>query len=197
MSLIKMSLYDVAGYEPAIRSMRAAMKSYDKSDTTNEGIGPVDKALVEKLILGGPEHSKCIRQIIAWFELTTSRYVFQEFDTYRIGVEKGSESTMHMIASRLLEYTDFEEDAIHSETLVYLNELIMIYRETRDIKDFLKLKRALPEGFLQIRHICASYQALRNMYSQRRKHKLPQWREFCEILEKFPESWIITTGIKD
>jgi hypothetical protein len=32
----------------------------------------------------------------------------------------------------------------------------------------------------------ANYQVLRNVYFQRRNHKLDEWREFCKIIESLP-----------
>lgn len=189
---MKMELLDVQGFRPAIMSSRAAMKSYDKCDTTGWIIGPNDEDLFRRLIKGGGPHCKCIRQIIAWFSVQAPRFWWQEFDTYRIGVDKGSESTMHKIHSRHLMAEDFDGEDISGQMLIDLNTLIDLYNKEKNPDLFLALKRRLPEGFLQTRYVEASYQALRGMYFWRRNHRLLHWREFCEWLTTLPNAWIIT-----
>ena len=47
-----------------------------------------------------------------------------------------------------------------------------------------EVKNELPEGFLQRRIMVTNYKALRNIYQQRKNHKLPEWRLFCETLAR-------------
>jgi len=56
-------------------------------------------------------------------------------------------------------------------------------------KDFYTLKSLLPEGFLQTRMVDFNYAVLRNIFRQRRHHKLREWRLFC--------SWIMTLPYSD
>ena len=44
----------------------------------------------------------------------------------------------------------------------------------------------LPESYNQKRTVLLNYQVLKNMYFARRKHKLDEWRTFCEEVEKLP-----------
>ena len=40
-----------------------------------------------------------------------------------------------------------------------------------------------------------NYRALKTIYSQRKNHRLPEWREFCEeIKKKLPYADILITG---
>jgi len=183
---------DVQGFLPAILSARAAMKSYEKSDTYGPTIGDADQELLRRLVKAGSSHCKCIRQIFAWFTVNAPRFWWQEFDTYRVGVEKGSESTMHTIYKRSLTASDFDENNIGDLTLNTLNVLIDEYRDLTNPDALIELKRRLPEGFLQQRFVVASYQALRGIYHQRKNHKLKHWREFCDWITTLPYSWIIT-----
>jgi len=189
---MKIELLDVQGFIPAILSARSAMKSYDRMDSDQKKIGYKDEILLRNLVKSGGPHCKCIRQIIAWFSVEAPRFWWQEFDTYRIGVEKGSESTMHKIHSRPLTLEDFDEGDVDIEILMDLNKRIEEYKKNRNIDLLVELKRRLPEGFLQKRFIKASYQALRGMYCWRKNHRLPHWKRFCKWLECLPNSWIIT-----
>lgn len=116
-----------------------------------------DKALISALVKRGDEHAKVLRGVMVWCEVNAPRYWFQELTTYRIGTEcLSSESTMHI-----------EGKGLSEEELV-------------------KMKENLPEGHMQKRIWVFSYQTLRRIYFQRRNHRLPQWRKFCEWIESLP-----------
>ena len=117
-------------------------------------------------------HNKFLESIVVWLDITAPRYWWQQFDTYRVGVTKQSESTMHTILKRPLTQDDFEGD-ISWDTLAHLNLLI-------EGKELDQVKRELPESFLQRRVVCTNYKALRHMINQRYNHKLIEWRWFCE-----------------
>ena len=144
---MKIELLEVAGFYPAVLSARSAMKSYDKCDSFKDRLGPNDRGLFERLIRAGGPHCKCIRQIQAWFAITAPRFFWQEFDTYRIGVEKGSESTMHKIASRPLTYSDFDDDEVPQSVLEYINKLIQLYTVDKNPNIFLAIKKGGQKDF--------------------------------------------------
>jgi hypothetical protein len=118
-------------------------------------------------------HNKFLESIMIWVNVRAPRYWWQQADTYRIST-KQSESTMHTILRGELTHEDFYEPI--SETgLAELNELI------KD-KKLEKVKRRLPESFMQRRVWCMSYKTFRNMFVQRKNHKLEEWREFLRAV---------------
>ena len=126
-----------------------------------------DEDLLKSLIRRGDEHAKVIRGIVAYVEINAQRYWWQEMDTYYVGrVTLASESTRHMQGKGLSE------------------------------EELVKMKNELPEGTMQKRIVMLSYQTLRRIYKQRRKHRLPHWREFCAWIETLPYSWMITEGVE-
>ena len=80
------------------------------------------------------------------------------------------------------------------------------YKNIKDItKDVVQMnrllvraKRMLPEGFLQMRTFDTNYAELRNMYFQRKNHRLKEeWIDiFCKWVESLPyaKELIIYTG---
>ena len=48
------------------------------------------------------------------------------------------------------------------------------------------MKSKLTEGTMQKRVWMLSYQTLRRIYFQRRNHRLPHWRKFCEWIKTLP-----------
>ena len=121
-------------------------------------------------------HNKFLESIFVWVDLTAPRYFWQEFDTYRVGISKQSESTIHTGKKKILKQEDFVTP-IPENYLELLNEI-------RLSGDLQYLKALLPEGFLQRRLVCMNYKCLRNIYQQRKNHTLLEWKEFCAFFEK-------------
>lgn len=67
-----------------------------------------------------------------------------------------------------------------------LEQLRQKYLETKDKKYWKELVRWLPNGWLQTRTVTMSYANFRNIYFQRKNHKLTEWHEFCELINKLP-----------
>lgn len=134
---------------------------------------------LSRLVVAGDEHAKLCRMIVAWFEITAPRYWWQEMATYRVGVEAYSGSTMHTLTKRPLTMGDFQSGCVTEHTLNTLNDLIAE-------KNLHMAKALLPESFLQTRLVMASYQALRRMWKQRRRHRLKEWHVFLGKVEELP-----------
>lgn len=77
-----------------------------------------------------------------------------------------------------------------------LNRLRDDYMDEQDAEEkkaiWESIVRLLPESFIQKRTVMFSYAALRNIYRQRKGHKLKEWQTFREWCESLPESWMIT-----
>ena len=119
-------------------------------------------------------HNKFLESIIVWIDITAPRYWWQQFDTYRIGVTKQSESTMHTILKRKLTQDNFE-DRINFLLLFALNVAIKFEK-------FKWVKKHLPESFLQRRVVCTNYKTIRHIIRQRKDHRLKEWHLFIDYL---------------
>ncbi len=119
-------------------------------------------------------HNKFLESIFMWLEIRAPRYWWQQFDTYRIGVTKQSESTMYTLIKREL----IEEDFSVPIGKKYLK---LINKEIKN-KNFDLVKSMLPEGYLQKRIVCIDYKALKNVVGQRRNHRLKEWNEFIDYI---------------
>lgn len=75
---------------------------------------------------------------------------------------------------------------IRVDIITYCEQLRKRYLETKDKRIWRALVEILPEAWNQKRTWTANYQVLRNIYFQRRFHKLEEWREFCKIIEELP-----------
>ena len=130
----------------------------------------------KKLAFLGNGHSNFLEQIMVWLDVTAPRYWWSQADRYRMS-SRQSESTMHTICSRPLTQQDFAEK-LPVGWLAFLNQMIQ-GENTEQVKTF------LPEGFLQTRVWLMSYKTLQNIISQRKSHKLKEWRLFVDqVLEQ-------------
>lgn len=197
--MIEVANVHVYGIATALRHMRMPYESFEKQDSKvlSDGrviLGPNDAKLLSQLAKGGPEHRDFIRKIHIHLEIKAPRYWWQEFDTYKHPV-KNSSSTMHLITKRHLAREDFELDDLIEEELKlldnnisYLNMLIDLYNDpdtkTKHQKEMvmLRIKKFLPEGYLQLRGVDLDYETALCMFEQRYNHRLPQWRTFCKFV---------------
>lgn len=175
----------------AVPSVRACIDLYRCYQ-----IGPNDHALAMRLVKSGSDHRKYIRHMIVWVEINAPLYFWSEFDTYRMGVDKSSESTMHTLLKEEIEAEDFELTEWYSEN-GWLPDPVANYikflEENRESAGIQKMKELLPCSYKQKRGITISYEALYNMYHARKNHRLKEWREFCEFIENnLPYSEFIT-----
>ena len=134
--MIKIEKFEVLGWEHAIRGMRNPMNSWEKSDTkwetrfsddrimiTDEkfmsdsklSIGPNDLDLMKRLRNAGTDHRKFMRMITVYLDITAPLYWWKEFDTYRVGVERNSCSTMHKIHAKEFTLDDFSCEHLNNE----------------------------------------------------------------------------------
>ena len=202
---------EVTGLEPALHAMRNPMDSWNKSDSKWVDIGSPtkpdkvftvgenDKDLSERLQKSGPEHCKHLRMVMVYADIKAARYWWNEFDTYRTGVEKVSCSTMHKLMTRPLCEDDFEHDSMNKEFLSYVIESINTSMEAWRFESDQNFKKdiwrsiiqGLPQSYLQKRTVMMSYAALRNIVKQREGHKLNEWKQFIDWCHTLPESWMI------
>ena len=207
---MKIQTLETAGIQSAIHAMRNPMDSWNKTDSTftyyehsgwKFAVGKADRGLSIRLQEAGPEHCKHLRMVMVWADITAPLYWWKQFDCYRAGVEKVSCSTMHKLMSREVTIDDFEHDELiehifENRILEPINMAIRTYSKEENPETKAQIFRGvvqyLPESYLQKRTVMMSYAALRNIYRQRKGHKLPEWQAFRDWAESLPESWMIT-----
>jgi len=199
----------VWGWEHAIRGMRNPKNSWDRSDSeivhdsSDVKLGPNDRKLMEALIKAGEPHRKFLRQIFVSVDISAPIYWWSEFDTYRIGVDKNSTSTMHKLSSRPIVESDYEFDLPrnpaqekvfkkHQEMISALNELMEQYNRTNDSGDFRMLKQGLETSYIQKRTVTLNYEVLTNMVQFRKHHRLSEWSvDFMNWVSSLPNNDLI------
>ena len=205
--------YDLLRGDISENELKKVFPSAHVHHRTSDGyfvdiIGANDMKLAQRLIKAGNEHRKFMRQIFVSVDITAPLYWWKEFDTYKVGTVANSTSTMHKLATTPItldcfEIDDYDRDlsladnpkddeldniSTFEEDIIYVLENIrQKYLETKDKRYWKELVRWLPESWLQKRTITMNYENVRNMYFQRRNHKLTEWSEsFIKWVELLP-----------
>lgn len=192
---------DTCGWDSAVRGMRNPMNSWDKSDSGWDGfgegggysLGENDLSLMQRLIKAGPDHSKFMRMIIVYCDITAPLYWWKEYDTYKVGTVANSCSTMHKIHAKPFAIDDFSHEHLFGDGYMLLYDIIGElniargqFLATNDKKWWWTMIQLLPSSYNQKRTVELNYAVLRNMYHARKNHKLDEWHDFCEWVESLP-----------
>ena len=130
-------------------------------------------------------HPNFLSGIIVSMDVTFTNKVYVEWQRYHFQQIITSQSTMHRLSKFDLDEAFIEYvDPIIIHHLKYLQKN---YNENPTKENYLKLLYSCPSGLKLTARITTNYLQLMNMYSQRRNHRLPEWRYFCQqLLEELP-----------
>ena len=142
----------------------------------------------------GSGHDQFLTSIIVQFDLTFPLKAWVELQRYHFIDFCSSMSTMHRISK--MDLNKSCNQYVDKKILDLLQELIYNYNENPTNENFYKLIYNIPSGFEYTARLTTNYRQLKTIYSQRKNHRLPDWRIFCDWIEELPHSeWI--TGDKE
>jgi hypothetical protein len=159
---------------------------------------------------GNGAHGQFMTGIRVSFDLTFTNKAWVEAERYRFLEFVSSQSTMHRITKFDLreqynEYVDpriidiMEEKVMAYNLIQHDLEIMRIslpkkYSENAAYKilqdkatqKYLEILYSNPAGFNLTARMTTNYRCLKNIYIQRKNHRLPEWREFCKWIETLP-----------
>lgn len=132
----------------------------------------------------GSGHDNFLNGIIVQFDLCYTIKAWTEEERYHFIDFISSQSTMHKIHQMSI-----ADNCIEYVSPVIIEEVERLKNEynalpTQD--NFLKLIYSVPVGFQLTAGMTTNYRQLKTIYYQRRNHRLPEWREFCNWIETLP-----------
>lgn len=136
----------------------------------------------------GSGHDNFLCGIVAQFDLTFTVKAWTEAERYHFFDIVSSQSTMHRITKFDLDeayigYVDKRIVNIMKEMVKDYNDMV----EGNEKKDqYLKILYSNPCGFKLTAGMTTNYRQLKTIVGQRKNHRLPEWREFCEEVMRFP-----------
>lgn len=147
----------------------------------------------------GEGHDNFLSGIVVNFDFTITNKMWVEAERYHFFQIVSSQSTMHRI-SKIGENRNNFDSHVDTRTLSILNEKIAEYNRLvslatpddlnvthkRDelLKEaYLDILMNVPAGLKLTARISTNYRQLKTIYYQRKNHRLPEWRKFCNWME--------------
>ena len=149
-------------------------------------------------------HDQFLTGIRVSFDLTFTNKAWVEAERYRFLEFVSSQSTMHRITkfdlrNQYNEYVDpriievmEEKVAQHNKLLAELAQIPADDEYNRErlkkliTQKYLEILYSNPAGFMLTARLTTNYRCLKNIWRQRRNHRLPEWRAFCKWIETLP-----------
>ena len=197
----------VYGLDESIRRAKFPM-SVDTNQVTSELTKGI-KALAQSA--HGAAHDQWLTVVVVQFDLTFSNKGWVEAERYHFLDFVSSQSTMHRITKFDLdkaynEYVDkrivdimkekvrdYNDYCVSLETsLIPQSQEVLEMFEKEKKRRYLGILYSNPAGFEITAGMTTNYRQLKTIYSQRKNHQLPEWREFCKWIETLPHSELIT-----
>ena len=188
--MIKVENVEVAGFETAVRAMRNALNSHDKSDSHYDAydpnhpyiIGKNDLGLMKRLYKAGSSHRKYARQIYVGMDITTNHTVWSQLDTYKVGTVSEPDDFSHEgiseVGGRTVE--------VFNIVLEELERLRILFNETHEKKYWRAMIDLLPMGYNLRATVTLNYENIFNIISQRAGHKMYEWDCLIGEFKKLP-----------
>jgi len=185
---MQVSNVEIMGLESSIRAAKYPM-AVDVYKCTDD-VTPTVIALAQSN--KGEGHDQFETGIRVNFDLKCSNKMWVELERYRFIEFISSQSTMHRITK--LDIRKQCNSYVWSSTIDRLEGAVRVYNQMLDLhiepetlrKKYLEILYNVPSGFELTARLTTNYRALKTVYAQRKLHKLPEWREFCEWIKSLP-----------
>ena len=187
----------IYGLEDSIRGAKYPM-AVDISKCTDEVTNRVKQL---GSVPTGTGHDNFLNGIVVQFDLTFTVKAWTEAERYHFFDFVSSQSTMHRITkfdldNAYIEYVDPRIIPIMKEKVAEYNALCdaaipddlncKIVHEEAKKKKYLEILYSNPCGFRLTARMTTNYRQLKTMYQQRKGHRLPEWKWFCDWVESLP-----------
>lgn len=162
--------------------------------------------LINACVKDNQAHGQFLTGIRVNFDLTCSNKMWVEAERYRFLEFVSSCSTMHRITKfdldkaynkyvdeRVIDIMKEKVDAYNTQLEIKKN-MISNDASAESIKQqedwlkelYLEILYTNPAGFTLTARITTNYRCLRNIYKQRKNHRLKEWQDFCHWIETLP-----------
>lgn len=139
----------------------------------------------------GTGHDQFLSTIIVQFDLRIPVKMWTEIQRYNFVIFCSSQSQLHCITKFNLE--EQYDSHVDKRIIKIMKEKVDKYnslenKSTDEAKElYLDILMSNPCGFNLTARLSTNYRQLKTIYWQRKNHRLPQWRAFCDWIETLPE----------
>lgn len=178
------SSVSIYGLLPSVQASKFPM-----STETNTSPEPTETTYRLAQCDPGSGHDQFLTGIVVQFNLTLTNKAWVEAERYHFLDFVSSQSTMHRIAKFDLDQAYISY--VDLRMVEVMKALVAEYNSDPTPEKYLRVLYSNPAGFRLTARMTTNYRQLKTIYRQRRNHRLPEWRAFCEWIETLPYSeWI-------
>jgi len=134
----------------------------------------------------GSGHDQFLTSIIVQFDLTFPLKAWVEIQRYHFIDFCSSMSTMHKITK--MDISRCCNKNVDKVIINILKKYIKEYNENPTDENFYKVIYNIPSGLEYTARLTTNYRQLKTIYQQRKHHRLPDWKVFCNWIETLPHS---------
>lgn len=171
-------------------------------------LGMEDRRFIEARLNSGVHgEDKLTRCIPVSVRIKAPLKLLVELDTYKVGTVRQSSSLMHRVASRghfvVEDFAFRDPTADHVVNLIAeINRLYDLWiaegpRRSDTQGEWTDWQDMIPRSYIYDSQWFTSYAVLRNIYFQRKNHRMGLWKDFLGWMEALPHSFIITHERKE
>lgn len=158
-----------------------------------ESLTPEITPTVNSLASSGKSegHDQFLDGPTVMFDMTFSNKAWVEAERYIFLNFVSSQSTMHRIAK--MNIRKCCNEYVTENSIKEAERLLKIYNDDPTPHNYLVLLYNIPSGFELTARMITNYRCLKNIYSQRNTHRLPDWKVFCDWCETLPmfKEWFV------
>lgn len=184
------SSVSIYGLLPSVQASKFPMSTH-----TNTSPEPTETTFRLAQCEPGSGHDQFLTGIVVQFNLTLTNKAWVEAERYHFLDFVSSQSTMHRIAKFDLDQAYISY--VDPRMVEVMKELVAQYNADPTPNKYLRVLYSNPSGFRLTARMTTNYRQLKTIYRQRRNHRLPEWRAFCEWIETLPFSEFITSRGKE
>ena len=190
-SSIYRSGYPMMDKAPTANEFRKNVEDIEKCIAKNDVSNPHIKRAIKLGNAKGGGHDQFLTGITVTFDLTISNKALVEAERYTFLNFISSMSSMHRasvfkIGSCCNNYvSDIEIKEAERLQKIYNDINEKLYTDDKK-QAYLNLLYNMPSGFELMAGMVTNYRCLKNIYAQRKNHRLPDWRIVCDWIEKLP-----------
>ena len=212
-------LLQVEGLDIALNAMQHPVGKYGNANFDGKNLFGAEDSQVKRAenLTKQPTnsgHPNFLSGIMVWVQITEGHAFWMQWQRYHFQQIISSESKMYTVAKGFID--DKVSDRVSDITIRVCNDLIGLYNAFDDMPQnaieselnnleipcevpknkaemFEILVDNIPMGYQLTADVVLNYLQLRNMYEQRKKHKMSYWNtDFVKFVETLPYSeWIL------
>lgn len=196
--MIEIKNTKVYGLEESIVRSGFPMQIGDIDYKNYLAISEQDKKRAGRLAkaINGSGHDNFLKGVIVQFDLKYPQYFTPQLQRYHWVDIVSSQSKMHKLTS-VEDIGEFCNKYVWRDTTDKLNNMIKMY----NIEKITKIKKELfniilsnlPMGYELYMGVSTNYLQLKTIYTQRKDHRLNEWKYFCNWIRDLPLFYELVT----